>query len=108
MKRMIALLLMMCTLTACASGAPEAAAPPETPPAETAPKEQAAAPESIEGTATFSQAAPEQLSYAVELETLADSAKAEDGTERETVKVNYGPVNGFSGIIEEVNNEKRS
>ena len=29
MKRMIALLLMMCTLTACASGAPEAAAPPE-------------------------------------------------------------------------------
>lgn len=81
MKRMIALLLMMCTLTACASGAPEAAAPPETPPAETAPKEQAAAPESIEGTATFSQAAPEQLTYAVELETLADSAKAEDGTE---------------------------
>ena len=82
MKRMIALLLlMMCTLTACASGAPEAADPPETPPAETAPKEQAAAPESIEGTATFSQAAPEQLTYAVELETLADSAKAEDGTE---------------------------
>lgn len=81
MKRMIALLLMMCTLTACASGAPEAADPPETPPAETAPKEQAAAPESIEGTATFSQAAPGQLTYAVELETLADSAKAEDGTE---------------------------
>ena len=81
MKRMIALLLLLCTLTACASGAPEAADPPETPPAETAPKEQAAAPESIEGTATFSQAAPEQLSYAVELETLADSAKAEDGTE---------------------------
>lgn len=76
MKRVIALLLMMCTLTACASGAPEAADP-----AETAPKEQAAAPESIEGTATFSQAAPEQLTYAVELETLADSAKAEDGTE---------------------------
>ena len=26
----------------------------------------------------------------------------------ETVKVNYGPFNGFSGIIEEVNNEKRN
>ena len=25
----------------------------------------------------------------------------------ETVKVNYGPFNGFSGIIEEVNNEKK-
>ena len=81
MKRMIALLLLLCTLTACASGAPEAADPPETSPAETAPKEQAAAPESIEGAATFAQAAPEQLSYAVELETLTDSAQAEDGTE---------------------------
>jgi len=25
----------------------------------------------------------------------------------ETVKVNYGPFNGFSGVIEEVNNEKK-
>ena len=31
MKRMIALLLLMCTLTACASGAPEAAKPPAAP-----------------------------------------------------------------------------
>ena len=25
----------------------------------------------------------------------------------ETVKVNYGPFTGFSGVIEEVNNEKK-
>ena len=42
MKRMIALLLLLCTLTACASGAPEAADPPEMP-AEAAPKEEPAA-----------------------------------------------------------------
>lgn len=85
MKRMIALLLLLCTLTACASAAPEpdgtdAAAPPA---AGTAPKEQtaASAADALEGTATFAQAAPETLTYTVTLETLEDSARAEDGTE---------------------------
>lgn len=82
MKRMIPLLLLLCTLTACASGAPEAADPPaETDPsAETAPQEETALPDTMVGTSTFAQAAPEQLTYTVTLETLENSAQAEDGT----------------------------
>ena len=77
MKRMIALLLLLCTLTACASGAPEAAEPM----AEAAPKEEPApAEDAMAGTATFSQAAPEPLACTVTLEALTDSAQAEDGT----------------------------
>lgn len=83
MKRMIPLLLLLCTLTACASGAPKAADPPaETDPsAETAPQEETALPDTMVGTSTFAQAAPEQLTYTVTLETLENSAQAEDGTE---------------------------
>lgn len=76
MKRMIPLLLLLCTLTACASGAPEAADPS----AETAPQEETALPDTMVGTSTFAQAAPEQLTYTVTLETLENSAQAEDGT----------------------------
>ena len=70
MGALIAVLLAVGTLVGCAASAEpmEVVEPPDDP-----------AP--LEGTATFSQAAPEQLSYLVELETLEDTAVAEDGVE---------------------------
>ena len=62
MKRMIALLLLLCALTACAADAPEAADQPDTvaPSAENALKPAGAASMKDEATA-FSQAPPERL-----------------------------------------------
>ena len=37
----------------------------------------------------------------------ANEAGVNDYMVGETVKVNYGPFSGFTGIIEEVNNEKK-
>ena len=39
--------------------------------------------------------------------TAADDEVANDFIVGETVKVNYGPFNGFTGEIEEVNRERR-
>ena len=80
MKRMIALLLLLCMLTACAAPVPETEEP-------TAASQEIAVPEqkqpdsgTMTGAATFTQAASEPLTYTVVLKTLEDSAAAADGT----------------------------
>ena len=78
MRRIIPLLMLLGCLTACAAA-------PEAPPAGDAPavNAEAAVPSgdgAISGESVFSQPAPEDLIYTVELETLTDSAEAEDGT----------------------------
>lgn len=82
MRRLIALLSLLGVLTACAApGAPADSVPA----ADVSPAEEAADavphPGTMGDTVTFSQAAPEQLTYTVVLETLEDAALAEDGTE---------------------------
>ena len=80
MKRMIALLLLLCMLTACAAPVPETEEP-------TAASQEIAVPEqkqpdsgTMTGAATFTQAASEPLTYTVVPKTLEDSAAAADGT----------------------------
>ena len=78
MRRIIPLLMLLGCLTACAAA-------PEAPPAGDAPavNAEAAVPSgdgALSGESVFSQPAPEDLIYTVELETLTDSAEAEDGT----------------------------
>lgn len=80
MKRMIALLLLLCMLTACAAPVPETEEP-------TAASQEIAVPEqkqpdsgTMTGAATFTQAASGPLTYTVVLKTLEDSAAAADGT----------------------------
>ena len=82
MKRMIALLLLLCMLTACAAPVPETEEP-------TAASQEIAVPEqkqpdsgTMTGAATFTQAASEPLTYTVVLKTLEDSAAAADGNAR--------------------------
>lgn len=67
MGAFIAVLLVVSTLAGCTAPMETVELPDE--------------PAPLEGTATFSQAAPESLHYAVELETLEDTAVAEDGVE---------------------------
>ena len=80
MKRMIALLLLLCMLTACAAPVPETEEP-------TAASQEIAVPEqkqpdsgTMTGAATFTQAASGPLTYTVVLKTLEDSAAPADGT----------------------------
>ena len=80
MKRMIALLLLLCMLTACVAPVPETEEP-------TAASQEIAVPEqkqpdsgTMTGAATFTQAASGPLTYTVVLKTLEDSAAAADGT----------------------------
>ena len=82
MRRTIALILLLGSLTACGTAAPPAAdgAPDRVPMTDIAPAAPAGG-GSIQDAATFAQAAPERFVYTVELRTLADSALAEDGTE---------------------------
>ena len=82
MKKIIALLLLLGSLPACGSSPPPAAEEPagRVPMTDLQP----AAPSAdgaLQGTTTFAQAAPEQFLYTVEIQTLADSTLAEDGTE---------------------------
>ena len=88
MKRMIALLLLLCMLTACAAPVPETEEP-------TAASQEIAVPEqkqpdsgTMTGAATFTQAASGPLTYTVVLKTLEDSAAAADGNARAELAIN--------------------
>ena len=86
MKRhLIALLALLCVLSGCGASAPPEAVPDEEPQAPAEDSQQDAS--VLEGASTFSAAAPEELTYVVELQTLEDSVLAEDGTE--LIHVNY-------------------
>ena len=76
MEAIIALLLVISTLTACAGKAPAANQAAE----ETTP---------LQEHATLSEAAPEALSYQVDLVTYEDTALADDGTELVTCRFQY-------------------
>ena len=79
MKRLIALMALLGTLTACSAPAePAATEQKETPAAEESVT--AEPPASLDDKATFSAAAPEKLTYSVTLETLEDTSEAGDGT----------------------------
>ena len=73
MKRLIALMALLGTLTACSAPAePAATEQKETPAAEESVT--AEPPASLDDKATFSAAAPEKLTYSVTLETLEDTS----------------------------------
>ena len=67
----------------------------------------------LRGRAKGSEPEPLRQSEVMRMLGLADELNdvTEDGVNDyivgETVKVNYGPFNGFTGVIEEVNKEKR-
>ena len=75
MKRIAALLMLLGALTACS--APAAEPLPEEPSHQEA---VAVQPDELQDTATFAQAAPEELTYTVTLEPLEETARDEDGT----------------------------
>lgn len=80
MKRLIALLMLLGTLTACSAPAEPAEKEEPSGGQENLTIEPPAPPATLDGKATFSAAAPESLSYTVELQTLEDSTSASDGT----------------------------
>lgn len=80
MRRLIALLALLGTLTACGGAPGTADGPAELPMTELTPA-QPADNGALRDQSVFSQAAPEHLSYKVEMETTEDSAQAEDGSE---------------------------
>ena len=80
MRRLIALLALLTALTACGAAPEQAEGPEDVPMTELAPAVSADS-GALRDQAVFAQAAPEPLSYTVELETLEDSTLSESGTE---------------------------
>lgn len=76
METIIALLLVLSTLTACAGRAPDTASALTLTP-------------SLEENAVLSEAAPENLSFQVEMEIYEDTSVADDGTELVTCRFEY-------------------
>lgn len=75
METIIALLLVISTLTACAGKAPNTGFVTELTP--------------LEENAVLSEAAPENLAYQVEMEIYEDTSVADDGTELVTCRFEY-------------------
>ena len=80
MRRLIALLALLTALTACGAAPEQAEGPEDVPMTELAPAVSADS-GALRDQAVFAQAAPEPLSYTVEMETLEDSTLSESGTE---------------------------
>ena len=76
MEAIIALLLVISTLTACAGRAPDTVTMMDLAP-------------SLEENAVLTEAAPERLSYQVEMEIYENTAVADDGTELVTCRFEY-------------------
>ena len=78
MRRLIALLALLTALTACGAAPEQAEGPEDVPMTELAPAVSADS-GALRDQAVFAQAAPEPLSYTVEMETLEDSTLSESG-----------------------------
>ena len=76
MEAIIALLLVISTLTACAGKAPDQSQPSEEP-------------AHLQENEVVSEAAPENLDYRVDVEVYENTAAAEDGTELATCRFEY-------------------